>query len=221
MIKVSLHALTCRCPDCLDMFPPDRFEPTWVLPAPTDRKTRKVTGALPLGHPQASHAFSLWVDEDLRLATDWPGFPGTLGARVEVDWHAAGGPRITGTRDPALAALAHPVPLRRKAIERLNARCMVDYGLAPPDTADHIACPRHGHGIPALACRCLAGPERLDIVVLYGVDGDFPDALCEMCLARYLARDLSVVETVCSRCQQDNLYRHRIVSTTWYGAAPT
>jgi len=223
LIKVLLHPLTCRCQDCQAMFPGDRFEPTWTLPAPPGRPTRKVKGALPLGHPQAGPAFSLWVTDDDRLATDWPGFPGTRGAKVDIDWHHHQGPTITGTRDPALAALAAPIPLRRKAVERINARCMVDYGLAPSDTADFITCDLHGQaGIGALACRCAAhSPTPIAVVVLYGVDGDYPDVMCEPCLERYLASDISTIETICSLCQQQNLYRHRIVSTTWYGAPPT
>ena len=217
MIKVLTHTLTCRCIDCMQMFPPDRFEPTWALPQPTPA-SRKAVGALPLGHPQAGQSFMVWIDTDGRLETDWPGFPGTSGARVEVDWRAAT-PKITGTRDPALAALAAPVPLRRKALERLNQRLMVDYGLAPDETADYIACDLHGHGIPALACAHVVGPDIVDAVILYGVDGDYPDLLCEPCLERYLARDLSVVQTVCSRCQQQHLYRHRLIGSTWYGAS--
>lgn len=218
MIKVLTHTLTCRCDDCVQMFPHDRFEPTWTLPRPSET-SRKVLGALPLGHPQAGQTFALWVDHNDCLEVDFPGFPGTIGARVEVDWKAYGGPKVISTHDPALKALADPIPLRRKALERLNQRLMVDYGLAPEEMADFIACERHGHGIPALACAHVVGPEPVDAVILYGVDGDYPDLLCEPCLERYLARDLSVVQTVCSRCQQEHLYRHHLVASTWYGAS--
>lgn len=220
MIKVQNHTLTCRCDDCAQMFPHDRFEPTWTLPQPS-AASRRAIGALPLGHPQAGQAFAVWLDSEDRLEVDWPGFPGTAGAKVEVDWRAHP-PRILGTKDPALSALADPVPLRRKALERMNQRLMVDYGLASEDTADFVSCERHGHGIPALACEHVVSAlnvDQLEVVVLYGVDGDYPDLLCEPCLERYLARDLSVVQTVCSRCQQEHLYRHRLVGSTWYGAS--
>ena len=226
MIKVTRHRLTCRCDDCVEMFPPDRYEAAWTLPAPEVLRDgaeppRRVVGRVPLGAANATWPFVVWVDADDRLVTDWPGFPGTHGAKVEIDWRAPEGPEIVGTRDPALAALAEPVPLRRIAVERLNARCMVDFGLAGDDTADYIACPEHGRGLPALACRCVVASESpLDAVVLYGVDGDYPDLLCTACLPRYLAQDLEVVVTVCSVCQQRHLYRHRLVARTWYGAPP-
>lgn len=220
MIKVLLHELTCRCDDCAQMFPHDRFEPTWTLPQPGP-DTRRALGSLPLGHPRASATFAVWLDADDRLATDWPGFAGTRGAKVDVEVRGAREWAIRGTRDPALAALAAPIPLRRKALERLNQRLMVDYGLAPDDSADYVACELHGQGLPALACAHVVGQDAVDAVVLYGVDGDYPDLLCEPCLERYLARDLTVVTTVCSRCQQANLYRHRLVASTWYGAPPT
>lgn len=201
------------------MFPPDRYEAAWTLPRPEGRDVRRVIGRLPIGHPQSIPAAVLWVDSDSRLATDWPGFPGTLGALVKVE--SRGEPTLVATSDPALAALADPIPLRRTTLERLNARCMVDYGLAPPDVADFVDCDRHGHGAPALACRCVPTSDApLDVVVLYGLEGDYPDLLCEPCLARYTQGALDAVVTVCSRCQQQHLYRHRIVARTWYGAAP-
>jgi hypothetical protein len=216
------------------MFPRGRFEPTWTFPQPTP-SARRVTAAIPIGHPRAPLEFILWVDASGRLAADWPGFVGTMGAQVEVDWSAHGGPRVTGTRDPVLGALADPVPLTRRFAERLNARCMRAYGLlaraddtdgaggANDGDDDTIACPRHGAGIRAFACKCVAAEdgEARDVVVLYDVGGDFPDCMCPPCVARFQAGDPDVVVPVCSRCQQHHLYRHRVVARTWYGAAPS
>lgn len=222
MIKVSKHRLTCACEDCQTAFPPDRFEATWTVPAP-DPTCERVIGRVPLGAPNASWGFVVWIDADQRLAHDWPGFPGTRGARVELD--RPGRPKsdkvsrvITGTRDPALAALSDRVPLRRLTTERINARCMVEYGLADDDVADFIACERHGIGLPALACVHVLGAEAIDATVVYGVDGDYPDLFCAACLARYAAGELAVAHTVCSHCQQAHLYRHRLVGHTHYGA---
>lgn len=211
------------------MFPRGRFEPTWTFPQPSP-DARRVAAAIPIGHPRAPVEVIVWVDPGgpsgpgARLAADWPGFVGTAGAQVDVDWSAPGGARVTGTRDPVLGALADPVPLTRQFAERLNARCMRAYGLLPSegaaDDGDEIACARHGHGMRALACKCVAaeGAERLEVVVLYDVGGDFPDCLCTPCLGRYQGGDASVVVPVCSRCQQHHLYRHRVVARTWYGA---
>ena len=223
MIKVHKHRLTCSCDDCLEMFPSGRFEPAWAQPEPMatagqGRPFERVIGRVPLGDPAAAWTFVVWVDGDQRLAGDWPGFPGTAGARVELDRAAHDGPVITGTRDPALAALAHPVPLRRLAAERLGQRCMVEYGLAPPEVADFLACPEHGEGIPALACRHVVDGPPADAVVVYGLDGDYPDLFCPSCLDRFSHGELSVAVTVCSHCQQRHLYRHHLVSRTWYGA---
>ncbi|MFO0748819.1 MAG: hypothetical protein U1F43_24610 [Myxococcota bacterium] len=218
MIKVDRHLIVCDCPHCLTMFPPDRFEATWVYPAPTP-ESRRVTGRLPIGHARARPAAVLWVDGDGRLETDWPGMPGTRGARVEVTWDAPGGPTVTATRDPALAALAEPVPLTRKAIERMNARCMVEYALAPADSADFVACARHGaSGVRALACEHVIGSAvPIEAIVMYDPDGDYPDCLCVECYERYRGGDASVVHVVCSRCQQTNLVRHRLVGQGVYG----
>jgi hypothetical protein len=208
------------------MFPRGRFEATWTFPPPTP-EARRVGAAIPIGHPRAPLEVIVWVDAHDRLAADWPGFVGTVGAQVDVDWSAPGGPRVTGTRDPVLGALADPVPLTRTFAERLNRRCMRAYGLLESelgaDDGDEIACGRHGHGMRAFACKCVAiedGAVR-DVVVLYDVGGDFPDCLCMACLARYQAGDPSVVVPVCSRCQQHHIYRHRVVARTWYGAAST
>lgn len=220
MKKVIRHPLTCSCDDCTTMFPSDRFEPTWTVPKPSEGAGR-AEARLPLGHPRANLAFVVWVDADGRLLHDWPGFPGTLGARAEVQWYRPGSGRITGTRDPALLALADPVPLTRRFAEKVNARCMVDYGLAPEETADFVTCDRHGHGIGALACRCVAAVATeapLDIWVFYDPDGDYPDVVCEACVEAFVAKAPDVVTRVCSRCQQEHLYRNRVVGRTHYGA---
>jgi hypothetical protein len=220
LIKVIRHPLTCDCNDCATMFPSDRFEPAWTWPKPSET-ARRAEARLPLGHPRANLGFVVWVDADQRLLHDWPGFPGTAGARVEMQWYRPDSGRITGTRDPALAALADPIPLTRRFAERIHTRCMVDYGFAPEDTADFVACPTHGHGIPALACHCIVNAPadtRLEVCVLYDTDGDYPDLVCTACIERFSARDMSVVTRVCSRCQQANLHRHHRVARSWYGA---
>lgn len=193
------------------MFPPDRFEATWVYPQPFP-EARKATGRLPIGDPKARAIATLWLDPEDRLALDWPGFPGTIGAKVTLT-----GTAVTGTRDPALSALA--APLRRRAVETFNRRCMIDYGLADDDVGDFVACHEHGtSGIKALACAHVIGHEPVDAVVLYDVDGDYPDCLCTACFDAFRAGDTEVTHVVCSRCQQRNLYRHRLVATTTYGA---
>lgn len=221
MIKVQKHHIACMCDDCQAMFPAGRFEPAWAMPEPVPAAGfERVVGRVPLGEPGASWAFVVYVDADLRLADDWPGFPGTRGARVELRPGDAGR-EITGTRDPALAALATPIPLRRLAVERVNVRCMVEFGLADAELADYLACEQHGQGIPALACsHVIESPDTIDATVVYGVDGDYPDLFCEACLYDYVRGDLSLAHSVCSYCQQAHLYRHRIVARTWYGAQP-
>jgi len=192
------------------MFPPDRFEATWVYPQPSP-EARRATGRLPIGDAKARPTAVVWLDADDRLVLDWPGFPGTIGAKVELT-----GTAITGTRDPALHALA--APLRKRAIEKMNQRCMVDYGLAPDDVADFVACAEHGtSGIKALACEHVIGGDAIDVVVLYDVDGDYPDCLCVACFEAFRAGDVSVTQVVCSYCQQRHLYRHRLVAETTYG----
>lgn len=224
MIKVHKHRLTCGCDDCQAMFPAGRFEPAWATPEPTAeggaaRRLERVIGRVPLGDPGATWTFVVWVDQDQRLVNDWPGFPGTAGARVELDRTSHDGPIITGTRDPALAALAAPVPLRRLAAERINARCMVEYGLAPREVGDLVACPEHGEGAAALACAHVIDGPPSEAVVVYGLDGDYPDLFCPACLERYALGEVDVAKVVCSRCQQRHLYRHHLVARTWYGAA--
>lgn len=232
MIKVHKHLLTCQCDDCATMFPADRFEPTWVVPRPTDTAI-EVTSSAPIGHRHAAARVRLWVEplETLasdtsdpwsgRLAHDWPGMPATDGALVRVERYA-GVWRVAATSDPILAALADPVPLRRLAAEKLSARCLVLFGLAQPSDADFIECSRHGHaGTAALTCRHVtaATTPPPETVLLYGVDGDFPDLFCLPCLDRYANGDVSACITVCSLCQRDNILRANIVRKTWYGAA--
>jgi len=219
VIKLHKHLLVCDCAECREMFPHDRSDAVWAALDPGDG-ARRVLGRIPIGAASAPLEFVLWVTPDDRLATDWPGFPGTRGAAVTVDAAGPGQtPVITATRDPALGALVDAIPLRRALAERFNARCMIEYGLAPEDTADLVACPRHGSGIGALACRCVAdAAEPLDVTVMYGLDGDYPDVFCASCLARFAGGEVDVCVTVCSRCQQLNLYRHRVVATSYYGA---
>lgn len=222
MIKVQKHRLSCGCDDCQAMFPADQFQPAWTTPAPhpeVGRRFERVLGRVPLGEPSATWMFVVYVDQDMRLADDWPGFPGTRGARVDLGPGSEGTREIIGTKDPALAALATPIPLRRLAVERLNARCMVEFGLAEAEIADFIPCEQHGQGVPALACsHVIESPEPIDATVVYGVDGDYPDLFCEGCLYHYVRGDISRARTVCSYCQQAHLYRHRISTRTWYGA---
>ncbi len=146
--------------------------------------------------------------------------PATEGALVQVEWFA-GVWRVASTTDPILSALAVPVPLRRLAADRLSARCLVMFGLAQPTDADFIECSRHGHGgTSALTCRHVHGTanERPEAVLLYGVDGDFPDLFCLACLERYAAGDISTCITVCSLCLRDTILSANIVRRTWYGA---
>ncbi len=222
MIKVHKHRLTCDCPACLDTFPPDRFEAVWNVPKPEVEGARPVRGPVPIGAARPAMLFGLWVDADQRLLHDWPGFAGTAGARVELQDRPGAPAVVVGTRDPLLAALAEPVPLRRTFAERVGARCMVEFGVTRDDVADYLACDVHGEGLPALTCAHLADPAAppAEAVVVYGLDGDFPDAFCPPCLERFAAGDVSVCQTVCSRCQQANVYRHRVTATTWYGAKP-
>ncbi len=219
MKKVLGHPLTCGCDDCAAMFPGDRFEPAWTVPKPSP-EARRVEARLPLGHPQASLAFVVWVDADQRLLHDWPGFPGTAGARLEVQWYRPDSGRATGTRDVALGALADPVPLTRRFAETVNARCMVEYGLAPEDGADFVSCDAHGSGAPATACACVAAGDGAarEVFVFYDVHGGYPDVVCTDCVDRFAGGDVSMMRPLCSRCQQGRLLRHRVVGRTWYGA---
>jgi len=216
------------------MFPADRFEPAWTMSEPRPSQGfvdaapiaggpwERVLGRVPLGSRAATWTFVVYVDRERRLFEDWPGFPGTRGARVDLAADLGDdGRTITGTSDPALAALAEPVPLRRIAIERVNARCMVELGLAGAEIADYVACEQHGQGIAALACRhIIESAASIEATVVYDVDGAYPDLFCQACLPRYVRGDIGLAITVCSHCQQAHLYRHRLVERTWYGAEP-
>ncbi|MCA9514563.1 MAG: hypothetical protein KC635_06460 [Myxococcales bacterium] len=225
MIKVDKHPLTCACADCATMFPHDRYDAVWASPRPDGRDDlTRVVARVPIGAPNAPLAFVLWVDDDQRLVADWPGFPGSAGARVALgDPDHEGTRALTGTGDPVLSALSRAVPLRRRLAERFAARCAVEYGLAAADTADFAPCDRHGGtGIQCLTCEHLADSDApLDAVILYSPDGDYPDILCVPCVARLAQRDLGSVRPACSRCQQASIYRHHVVSHTHYGARPT
>jgi hypothetical protein len=219
--KVLAHALTCPCEDCAAMFPADRFEPAWTVPKPS-AEARRVEARLPLGHPQARLAFVVWADDAQRLLHDWPGFPGTAGARLEVEWYRPDSGRATGSRDVALGALAAPVPLTRRFAEAVNARCMVEYGLAPEDSADFVVCDVHGRGASATACACVAeggvGAAPREVFIFYDVHGAYPDLVCADCVERFVSGDLAMMRTVCCYCQQGFLRRHHVVGRTWYGA---
>jgi hypothetical protein len=221
VIKVQKHPICCDCNDCKSLFPPDRFDVTWSQPDPSLPGAEKATAQVPIGPGPAALRFHVWIDAQDRLVNDWPGFPGTSGAHVKVR-RGPGNipPHIIDTRDPILGALRHHVPLRRRLIERFNARCMVEFGIAPMGSADHIPCDHHDHGAPAQTCTHLRnGPAGQDAVVLYGLDGDLPDCFCPACVEALANGDLGVCETICSRCQQHLVYRHNIVRITHYGAA--
>jgi hypothetical protein len=221
LIKVERHPLLCDCEDCAALFPSDRFEASWPAPKPPREDIRPATAGLPIGASSPAIRFTLWLDESDRLACDWPGLPGTIGARVNVRRAPAGSSlsdHVTGTDDVILAGFSDGAPLRRKLTGRLTARLMVEFGLAPPDTADYVPCSRHTLGVSASTCAHLQGAtERRDAVMLYGVDGDFPDLFCEPCLKRLNTGDLSLVVTTCSRCLATLARHHRLVGTAWYG----
>lgn len=219
MIKLEKHRLDCACEHCEAMFPSGRFEATWTAAEPEGTDHRRAVARVPLGVSRRGVSFFVWIDAHDRLATDWPGFVGTAGAAVTLAPSIPGEPdRVVGSSDPILRALTAEVPLRRRFADRLNARCMVELGLAPEDTADFIPCVRHGRGLPALTCVHLEheGTPQ-DAVILYGVDGDFPDLLCVACTERYAAGDIEVCVPTCSLCQQERARHHRVVQTTTYG----
>ncbi|PIE17440.1 MAG: hypothetical protein CSA66_05820 [Proteobacteria bacterium] len=218
MIKVHKHLLTCDCSDCLATFPKKRFEAVWQSAEP-DVPALAVRGRVPIGHADAPLEFKVWVTPDGRLATDWPGFPGSAGARVEIRSDEDGDLFVARTRDPVLMAMSASIPLRRSFKERMSVRCTYELGLSSIHITDYIPCDRHVYGLPAMTCRHVldaAGP--IEVVVLYGVDGDYPDVLCPSCVERVARRDLADTVTVCSRCQQEHLYRHHIRDWTYYGA---
>ena len=221
MIKVERHPLLCDCADCVTLFPADRFEASWPAPKPPRQDVRCVTAGLPIGASTPAMRFTLWLDENDRLACDWPGLPGTIGARVNVRKappHSSMDDHVTGTEDLILAGFSDGAPLRRKLTGRMNARLMVEFGLAQAHTADYVPCRQHTLGVSASTCTHLqSATERRDAVMLYGVDGDFPDLFCEHCVERLNAGDLSHIVTTCSRCLVDLARRHRIIATAWYG----
>ena len=221
MIKVERHPLTCDCADCESLFPADRFDASWPAPRPERDDIRPATAGIPIGGARPALRFSVWLDPEGRLACDWPGLPGTIGARVAVREPPPGSDvpaHIVGTDDALLAGFVDGAPLRRRLTGRMNARLMVEFGLAPPEAADFVPCSDHGLGVSASTCRHLQeATERRDVAVLYGVDGDFPDVLCVACVERLAAGDLQSLRTTCSRCVATLARHHRIVSTGWYG----
>ena len=201
------------------MFPADRYDAVWNAPRPQGEDALPAIGAIPIGDPAATLRVGLWVSPEGRLLTDWPGLPGTAGARVDLAQGGDGPPTVIDTMDPVLRGFTHRIPLRRLAAERFQARCMVLFGLVEDEASDLIACTEHGQGAAALSCaHLLETTQATDAVLVYGVDGDYPDLLCEACLAAYTSGDVTVCVEVCSHCQQRNVYRHEIVATTWYGA---
>ncbi len=218
MIKIQKHRLTCDCGDCKDAFPKKRFEAVWIAPEP-EAPALSAKARVPIGDPAAKLEFKVWVTPDGRLANDWPGFPGTAGARVETARDPKGDLVITGTRDPVLTALTAAIPLRRALTDRVSARCTYELGLADIHITDYIPCELHGHGLPALTCRHVSeASDPIEVIAIYGVDGDYPDLLCPSCVSRVAQRDLSTTLTICSCCQQGHIYRHHISSWTYYGA---
>ena len=153
---------------------------------------------------------------------DWPGLPGTIGAKVDIERPPSGATgRVIDTPDPILRGFRSEVPLRRKLAERFNARCLVTFGLAPPQTADFVACPEHGEGIAALTCVHLAAStEPMEAVIVYSIDGDYPDLFCRACFDKFAAGQMDVARPTCSRCQRREATRHHITHATWYGATP-
>jgi len=202
------------------MFPADRFDAVWTAPRPSEGPAERVTGAIPIGDPAAPVRAVLWVDDEDRLLTDWPGLPGSAGARVAVKRLPTGATgEIVGTSDPILRGFTAEVPLRRALAERFNARCLVLFGLADPETADFVTCAEHGEGLSALTCRhLLEASQTTEAVILYGLDGDYPDLLCRPCFDAFAGGDASVTVTTCSRCQRRSATRHHITHATWYGA---
>ena len=206
----------------MEMFPSDRFEAVWTPPRPEGAHVERVTGAIPIGDPKATLSSVLWVDDEDRLLVDWPGLPGTIGARVTIERPPSGATgRIVDTTDPILRGFRSEVPLRRKLAERFNARCLVSFGLAPPETADFVPCEEHGEGLAALTCAHLStSAEPLEVVIVYGVDGDYPDLFCRPCFDAFASGQMEVAQPTCSRCQRRESSRHHIALATWYGAQP-
>ena len=204
------------------MFPADRFDAVWTPPKPDGEHVERVTGAIPIGAAGAPVRCVLWVDEHDRLLVDWPGLPGTAGASVTIKRPPSGGTgEVVDTTDPILRGFRKDVPLRRKLAERFSARCLVTFGLAPAETADFVPCDEHGEGLAALTCSHLAASdEPMEAVIVYGVDGDYPDLFCVPCFERFAGGDADVAQMTCSRCQRREATRHHIVHATSYGADP-
>ena len=221
MIKVEKHPLTCACSDCLTLFPADRFDASWPAPRPAREGVRSVSAGIPIGSPSPALRFTLWLDEDDRLACDWPGLPGTIGARVNLRKappHSTLDDHVTGSDDIILAGFCEGAPLRRKLTTRFNARLMVEFGLAHPSASDYVSCPHHTMGASSMTCSHLQNSDvRKDAVVLYGVDGDYPDLFCPACVDALNAGDLTHTTTTCSRCLSVLARHHRVVATAWYG----
>lgn len=205
------------------MFPADRFEAVWTPPRPEGAHVERVTGAIPIGDPKATLNAVLWIDAQDRLLVDWPGLPGTAGAQVTVDRPQSGATgHVIDTTDPVLRGFRSDVPLRRKLAERFNARCLVSFGLASPETADFVPCEVHGDGLAALTCVHLpVSEEPMEAVILYSVDGDYPDLFCRACFDAFARGHSDVAQPTCSRCQRREATRHHISHATWYGAEPT
>ena len=221
LIKIERHPLTCTCADCETLFPADRFDASWPAPKPERDDIRPATAGIPIGSPNPALRFTLWLDEDDRLACDWPGLPGTIGAKVSVrraPKHSNMDDHVTGSNDIILAGFCEGAPLRRKLVTRFNARLMVEFGLATPEASDYVPCTQHGLGASSMTCTHLEQTEvRRDAVMLYGVDGDFPDLFCEACVADLNEGVMEHIKTTCSRCLSVLAHRHRIVATGWYG----
>ena len=221
MIKVARHPLVCACPACETLFPADRFEASWPAPKPEREGIREVSAGIPIGSSRPALRFTLWLDEEDRLACDWPGLPGTRGARVKVRKAAPNSTmqdHVTGSDDLILRGFCEGAPLRRKLTERFNGRLMVEFGLADASTSDYVPCPHHTLGVSAMTCTHLQeATGRRDAVLLYGVDGDFPDLFCQSCVDSLNAQNIDHLVTTCSHCLSALARHHRVVSTAWYG----
>lgn len=202
----------------MTMFPHDRFDVTWPAARP-EGEAYVASAGLPIGHTHASLRFEVWVDADGVLLTDWPGLPGTAGARLETRLGpGSANRRVVGTSDPILQGFAGDAPLRRRLAERFAARCSSELGLVGLAATDFVPCEAHGHGLPCVSCEhLLAAGGPVDGALLYDVDGDFPDFLCLACVERLTGGDVSVCVGLCSRCQRDNVRHNRVVAASWYG----
>ena len=97
----------------------------------------------------------------------------------------------------------------------------MSFGLAPPETADFVPCDIHGEGLAALTCaHIVASEEPLEAVIVYSMDGDYPDLFCRACFDAFAGGNPDVAQPTCSRCQRREVMRHHITHATWYGAEP-